>query len=183
MKLQLAALIFLMTACAHPIRITPDLNALETSQVKTLAEKVVLRIEPTLKNMEVVTPGSGGDSVSYYPYRDLETGLFKVLSDHFQTVQVHGSSYDLLAVPTIVTQSSGNNIMTWMPTDFMVRINLVLKDNEGRTVWSGSGEGRALDSELPADGRLKLGELGAIAASRALANLSDKLKTFTTTAD
>lgn len=108
----------------------------------------------------MTTPGGGGDKVSYQPYADMETGLYKVLGNTFQNVDLLSDvnsiaehSLTLIAIPEITTTSSSNAVFTWMATDLTVHISCKFTDVEGREVAtvSATGTGHAEFSDLKAD--------------------------------
>jgi hypothetical protein len=151
----------LLTGCAHPMTIKPDVTALAAPADSTrIAKNIGLYISPENRNKTVTTPGGGGDKVTYRPYADLETGLYKVLGNVFQNVEVLSSMSDvdflakhslvLIAVPEISTTSSSKGLLTWMATDLSVQLTCRITDVAGRTVAtvSSTGTGHADYSEL-----------------------------------
>lgn len=161
---------FVMTAavmvagCAHQMTVRPDIAALAVPAGATRIPKDVgLYISPENRAKEVTTPGGGGDKVSYQPYADMETGLYKVLGNTFQNVDLLSTLSDvnsiaehsltLIAIPEITTTSSSNAVFTWMATDLTVHISCKFTDVEGREVAtvSATGAGHAEFSELKAD--------------------------------
>src|SRR5262245_2668494 len=73
-----------LTGCAHPMSIKPDLAALATSPVsleQRIQKNVGLYISPADRAKLVTSKGGGGDKVTYAPYADTETGIYKVLGD------------------------------------------------------------------------------------------------------
>ena len=76
-----------LAACAHPVRISPQLDmARETSRL--IDARVGYRITDAQRTQEVTTPGGGGDKISYVPYRDLEPGFYQTLASVFSAVFV-----------------------------------------------------------------------------------------------
>jgi hypothetical protein len=151
----------LLTGCAHPMTIKPDVTALAAPADSTrIAKNIGLYISPENRNKTVTTPGGGGDKVTYRPYADLETGLYKVLGNVFQNVEVLSSMSDvdflakhslvLIAIPEISTTSSSKGLLTWMATDLSVQLTCRITDVAGRTVTtvSSTGTGHADYSEL-----------------------------------
>ena len=76
-----------ITGCAHPIIITPELQSLKRQQGDFILATAGYYISPADRSKKVVTPGGGGDRVAYYPYKELEPALQKVLFNIFQDVQ------------------------------------------------------------------------------------------------
>src|SRR5262245_53881342 len=122
-----------LAGCAHPMTIKPDLAAISKVTVpesSRIPKSVGLYISEADKAKLVTTPGGGGDKVRYTPYADLETGIYKVLSDVFQSVTVLTAPVEaaakgnitLVVQPEVVTDSTSSGILTWMATDFTVTI-------------------------------------------------------------
>lgn len=153
----------LLAGCAHQIIITPDVSQLSGREVKPIAQKVGYYISPADRELQVTTPGGGGDKVSYYPYREIEPALFKVLSNVFERAYPVASPTDVAAlkangiayvfVPVIETDSSSESVFTWPPTRFRVALACKALDRDGRTVWEKRvvGEGEATYDEFKSD--------------------------------
>lgn len=169
----------LLAACAHPLVISPDPASLTTGSTK-IEKNVGMVITPADKGAQVTTPGGGGDNVSYFPYKDLEFGLYSTLSSAFKNVvpltsendrQVIGQqNIDLIFVPSIQTASSSESMFTWPPTFFSIMIDYRVTDATGVQVTNGRvlGEGRAEFSEFKSD--------FALAARRAGTDAMNKLR-------
>lgn len=172
----------LLTACAHPIVISPDPASLAKATEK-IDRNVGLVITQADKGIQVTTPGGGGDNVSYHPYRDLEFGVYSTLSTVFSNVvplnsadekqKIAQMNLGLVFVPTIQTTSSSESVFTWPPTFFSVMIDYRMLDATGGLVSSGRvlGEGWAEFSEFKSDFALA----GKRAGTDALNKLKDKL--------
>ncbi|WP_255501284.1 hypothetical protein [Mitsuaria sp. WAJ17] len=171
-------LVVMATGCAHPISLTPNVSAaLEQVKVEKIPKKVGYYISPEDRTREVITPGGGGDKVSYLPYRDLETGLYVVLGQSFSEasrIETLGSpkaaEQQFIIKPTITTTSYSDSLVTWPPTVFTVQLTLAVEDSAGKPVTqiSAQGEGRAEFSEFKGD--------FSLAARRATENMLVKLK-------
>jgi hypothetical protein len=149
-----------LAGCAHPMIIKPEMEALTAApQVERIQKNVGLYISAANRAKEVTTPGGGGDKVRYVPYADLESGLYKVLSDVFLDVSVlqatdadsiakHSLAY--VIEPEISTMSSSSGFFTWMATDFTVQVQCKVTDATGQpvTTVSSAGAGTATSSEL-----------------------------------
>jgi hypothetical protein len=155
---------FALAACAHPMTIKPDISGLGAPAGATVIPKNVgLYISPENRAKEVTTAGGGGDKVSYHPYDDLQTGLYKVFGNAFQNVDLMSSMSDvnsiskhaltLIGAPEITTESSSNGFFTWMATDFTVNLSCKFTDVAGREVATikATGTGHAVFSELKSD--------------------------------
>lgn len=154
----------IMTGCAHPVIISPKIDQITLpadAKAKSQA-KVAYFIPADLLAKEVETPGGGGDKVTSVPYRDLEVGLYKMLSNVFdsvvkvksaddhETMAAKGVSY--LITPTINVNSKSSSAMTWPPTDFTVDLQCSIVDKNGKLVDTKtvSGSGHAPFSEFKA---------------------------------
>ena len=83
---SVAALALLaLTGCAHSISVAPDLNRIPPASSK-IAKAAGYVITESNRWREVTTPGGGGDSVKYFPYKDLEPGFRKALAEVFDKV-------------------------------------------------------------------------------------------------
>lgn len=154
------ACVFLF-GCAHPINMNPDLSVVAApSGAKVIDKKVGYHMPDALRAIEVTTPGGGGDKVRYFPYRDIEPGFYKALSEVFSSVTkvqnpndaaaVQGSGISLLITPEITTTSSSDSAFTWPPTQFSVNLVCAVTDVNGKLVQTirGSGEGGASFGEF-----------------------------------
>lgn len=152
----------LLTGCAHPISLSTDASRLMGSGQAKVDRKVGLVVTDDQRKQEVVTPGGGGDKVSYLPYRDMEPGLYMVLSESFASVarisgpndpKVAAEGLNLLVVPVVSTTSFSPSIMTWPPTVFTVELNLSFNDLQNKPVAQVrvQGEGRAEFDEFKSD--------------------------------
>lgn len=142
--------------CAHPISLQADTAAVVGSNrvAPKIERKVALALSDDDRKREVTTPGGGGDKVSYFPYRDLETGLYVAMSEVFTSVARVNSLSDpkiaqegitLVLVPEITTQSHSPSLVTWPPTVFTIDVAATLKAPDNRTLrqFKVQGEGRA----------------------------------------
>lgn len=148
--------------CAHPISMTPDLTSMTGTGQAKLDRKVGLAISDEDRRREVTTPGGGGDMVSYFPYRDLEVGMYMALSETFAGVSRVGGPADpkvaaeglgFVFVPRLLTTSSSASGLTWPPTDFNVILTCKVFDGAGKEVaeLSARGQGHAEFDEFKKD--------------------------------
>lgn len=180
-KFALLVIVLLLEGCAHPIMIGPDLSTVGNGQQTKSGKSIGYYFaEPTEK--EVTTAGGGGDSVKYKPYKDLETGLYKMYSNIFSKVTFLSSpsdpastKVDYIAAVEISTSSSSPSLVTWPPTLFTLNLTNNFSDNKGNNLGSlrTSGEGRAEFSEFKSD----FGLSGKRAAQEALIKMSELLNT------
>lgn len=148
------ALALALVACAHPVKISPQLT-LTSDRSRLVDKKVGYRITDAQRALQVTSAGGGGDKISYYLYRDLESGLFDTLSSVFSAVYVipDASSQQFIVdknisfvfTPVIDSESSSKNVLMWNPTDFTLRLRASALDASGQEVWSRDfvGTGRA----------------------------------------
>jgi hypothetical protein len=165
--------------CAHPITVSPDIAAVKTPATPEIAKRVGYYISAADKALEVTTPGGGGDKVRYFPYRDLETGLYKVLSGTFSSVtrldepptaeSMRAQRLVFAITPKIITDSSSDSFLTWPPTSFSVELQCRIIDDSAVEVTTVRvvGFGNATFSEF-------LGNF-ALAATRASTDALNKL--------
>lgn len=156
------SLVVVLGGCAHPITLTADLSKLQGSTETKSPAKVGLVLPDELLKREVTTPGGGGDKVRYFPYRDLEAGIYSVLSERFAGVSKLSSAADgkiqsdgltYLITPTITTTSFSPSIVTWPPTVFTIEFACQISDatNKPVTEFRVQGEGRAEFNEFKGD--------------------------------
>ena len=160
----MTVLVMMAAGCAHQMTMRADIAglALPAGAIR-IPRNIGLYISPENRAKEVTTAGGGGDKVSYRPYGDLETGLYKVLGNAFQNVDLLGTLNDansiakhsltLIAIPEIATTSSSTGVFTWMATDFTVQLSCKITDVAGREVAtvSSTGIGHAEYSDLRSD--------------------------------
>jgi hypothetical protein len=161
--LALAAAVFL-GGCAHPIQLTPDPAALVgTGAAPKIERTAVLLMTDAQLAQEVITPGGGGDKVSYKLYKDLQTGIYVALGEVFTRVGLASSPTDprigtdpstVVVTPTITTTSYSPSILTWPPTIFTISLELAFRDPGGTSTVATvrvQGEGRAEFDEFKSD--------------------------------
>ncbi len=156
-KITIAILLsVLLTSCAHQINISPNLNSIKNIDSSKKIDKKIGYYFVENKEKEVVTPGGGGDSVKYKPYKEIEDGIKKILSNTFNSVasfnsevDVDKDKVDLLAEIKISTTSFSSSSMTWPPTQFGVNLSCDIKDLNGDVLTNiqAKGEGYSEYSE------------------------------------
>jgi hypothetical protein len=170
----------LITGCAHPISVTAsDFGQIKGSSSAKIQKPVGYYISADDLQREVITPGGGGDKVSYKPYRDLEPAIYKALSEVFIDVSKLDSAagkdgIQLVIVPKITTNSSSSSLLTWPPTMFTVELLCKVNDKGGNvlTEVKATGSGRAEFSEFKSDFSLAAKR----AAQEAMSNLVKALE-------
>ena len=151
-KLLLASLACIaLFGCAHPITLNPDLATIQAKGSPLIDKQVGFHISDASKAQEVTPPGGGGDKVRYFPYRDLEPGIYKALTEVFRSVSkvkdpkdlesLRTSGISLLIVPEITTTSASPSPFTWPPTQFSVTLACTVTDAAGKPVRSFSVTG------------------------------------------
>lgn len=154
----------LVAGCAHPILVSPDIAGIERdANSRPIEKNVGYYIPPEYRALAVTTPGGGGDKVTYYPYRDIETAFYKMLSNVFKDVTMLKTPDDAETIskrmvryvftPTITTNSSSSSNVTWVPTRFTLNLTCSITDGSGKTIArkSVTGEGRAEYFEFKSD--------------------------------
>ena len=187
LRLAVIACSFLViTGCARSIRITPDEATLPKAELtKRVNKSVGYFISEEDRNRRITTPGGGGDKVEYAPYRELESGIYRVFNNTFENVYLLKTADDktfitekgitIIIRPTILTNSSSSSAFTWPPTLFEVKIDIKAVDKEGKVLWSetASGIGNAEFAEFKSDFALAAKR----ASAAALADLQKRLAT------
>lgn len=151
-----------VTGCAHPIVISPDISKIERDSSAQVIPKNVGYYILDDREKEVTTSGGGGDKVRYKPYKDIETGFYKMLSNVFKSVSVLKSDKDAAISKNeinyvisldVSTNSSSSSMFTWPPTTFGVNLNCDIKDATGKNITSllTVGEGHAEFDEFKSD--------------------------------
>lgn len=184
-RLFVTVSLLLLVGCAHPINIAPNMAAFDGKQAsKKVSKQVAYYISAEDRAKEVTTPGGGGDKVTYFPYRDLEPAIYKMLSNNFDDVHVLKSMDDkteltskkiaYVFVPKIETMSSSSSMLTWPPTDFTVSLECRALSPSGAVLWqtAAKGEGKATFSEFKADFSLA----GRRAGERAVLQFEQQLR-------
>lgn len=175
----------LLTGCAHPIDVAPDTTTLSTDTSGIASPKIPAKIAyfiaPDLTALEVTTPGGGGDNVRYFPYKAIEPGFQKILTNVFGSAikldtaptadELARRGITYLIVPTVVTTSGSTAFFTWPPTNFSVDLSSQIRSQDGMVVATPRvvGVGVASTSE-------RLGNHG-LAGKRAMADALNKMQT------
>lgn len=174
-----AVLLAFLAACAHPIGIGPIETPLR-NEAGLNPKKVVYVMTDADRGKEVVTPGGGGDKVSYFPYRDLEKAIRDALRAVYADVFVVKSAADKEAIqgfgasyvfsPEITTTSHSPSPFTWPPTQFNIDLVCTVSDPHGKPVTQvrAQGAGAAEFSEFVKD--------FGLAGRRAATQVSEQLK-------
>jgi hypothetical protein len=158
-RLLAASLALLVAGCAHPIDVAPNLAKLDRSSIADtrIPARVGYYIPASASSLEVTTPGGGGDNVRYFPYRDIEDGFKKMLSNVFEgvsrltsigdTSDAARDGIDFIVVPEVVTNSSSESFITWTPMSFSVDLTSSIRDKVGKliTTLRVVGTGRATE--------------------------------------
>ena len=175
----------LATGCAHPISVTTDVSQVRSSGKPRIEKSVAYVIAPDDRDREVITPGGGGDKLSYKPYRDLDAGIFKALSEVFANVsRVDAAAeaakpgrdkFQLVFVPRITTTSSSASPFTWPPTAFAIDLACKVSDASGAPVSEINvvGNGQAEFSEFKSDRSLAAKRVAQDAMQKLVKALED----------
>ncbi|MGC4365423.1 hypothetical protein [Hydrogenophaga sp. R2] len=174
-----AAMVAVLAGCAHPIGIGP-IDTPVRDEARLSPKKAAYVMSDAERSREVITPGGGGDKVSYFPYRDLEKALRDALRAVYSDVFVVPSSADTAMLqslgatvvyrPVITTQSSSPSLFTWPPTEFTIDLRCEVTDIEGRPLdqLTIQSRGTAEFAEFKSD--------FGLAGRRAATRLSEELK-------
>jgi len=174
-----SALVMALAGCAHPIAIGP-VDTPVRNEAALSPKKAAYVMSDAERSREVITPGGGGDKVSYFPYRDLEKALRDALRAVYSDVYVVASSADTATLqalgasvvyrPVITTQSSSPSLFTWPPTEFTIDLKCDVTDAAGRPLdqLTIQSRGTAEFSEFKSD--------FGLAGRRAATRLSEDLK-------
>ncbi len=162
LSIALLTCVFLF-GCARPITMNPDLALVTGGGVAKINKTAGYYISDDSKVLEVTTPGGGGDKIRYFPYRDLEPGLYKALSEVFTSVNkvkdpkdgaaLKAANINILITPSIATTSSSPSAFTWPPTKFGVDMLCTIQDGDGKVLETirVNGEGKAEFDEFKAN--------------------------------
>lgn len=180
----LVAASILLVGCAHKIQITPPLeNIRNVAMPEPVSSNAGYYISAENRSSAVITPGGGGDSVTYAPYKDTEAALNTILSRNFRRVYSLPSMNDTAFIsekeisyiftPLIQTNSSSTGIFTWPATDFTFELTCTAVDTGGSEVWAKTvtGEGHADYDEFMKD----LGLSGRRAAEAAYLEMMQEI--------
>ena len=185
-RLLLAMATALLGACAHPISMVADSAGLKPAAERRIPLTVGYYITPEDRALEVTTPGGGGDKVRYFPYRDLESGLYQTLNGIFQDARrIDGPpvperlaplGIQAVFLPRMTTQSNSDSIVTWPPTSFTIELECRIVDARGAELGVArvTGFGNATFSEFKSDFSLAAKR----AATDVLNRLADTLPTL-----
>jgi hypothetical protein len=137
------SIIVSLWGCAHPIEISPNQENLERGLHSTqpIKAKVALFIPTQALDLEVTTPGGGGDNVRYYPYKALEAGYQRMLQNVFESVTrvqsledsnaLTRNGFSFTLTPELITNSGSTGLFTWPPTNFSVDLTTKIRDANG----------------------------------------------------
>jgi hypothetical protein len=178
-----AGVVAALSGCAHEISLTGDASKIPTLSTPPLDKTVGLVITDDQLSKEVITPGGGGDKVSYHPYHDLELPMYVSLGHVFKNVTklksapdaatIQAKHLDYVITPTIKTTSSSPSLLTWPPTDFSVTLTCTVADPSGQTLVTEdvTGTGHAEFSEF----KHNLSLAGQLATADAVSKLQSAL--------
>jgi hypothetical protein len=155
----LLTLVLWLGGCAHPLTLSPNLAALSGTGTQKIDKRVGLLVTDTDRQLQVTTPGGGGDKVSYLPYRDLEPALYLALAESFASVarvsslsdpKVAAEGLQYVVTPSLQTTSFSDSVLTWPPTLFTIEVIAKVNDAAGKLVTEVRvvGEGRASFDEF-----------------------------------
>ena len=173
----------LLGACAHPISIAPKMD-LAAAEAPVRQKSVAYVITQADRDREVTSPGGGGDKISYFPYRDLETGFFNVLNSIYARVtllrqtsdkqELEKSKASLIFIPEVTTNSSSDGLFTWPPTEFSIVVKYTVQSGDAKPVYSNiiQGTGRATFDEF----KKEFGLAGRLASEDVLKKFKEQVR-------
>lgn len=139
-------MVITLFGCAHSIEISPDIAKIdrEAGSPSKIKAKVGFYIPVDVSNIEITSPGGGGDNVRYFPYKDIETAYLRMLTNVFDNaikLKSAGQQNELLKEeikyvlePILVTNSGSTGFFTWPPTNFTVDLTTNIRDAFGKIV-------------------------------------------------
>ncbi len=175
-----------LIGCAHPINVAPDQSKItrELGGPARIKARAGYFIPAEALMREVTTPGGGGDNVRYYPYKDLEAGYQRMLSNVFDDVVKLDSisdNYDTsrsgvkyILTPEVITTSGSTGFFTWPPTTFTVDLKSKVRDSSGKIVGNPHAIGTGQVSGV-FDLKGDFGLAGRIAMENALKKMQNSL--------
>ncbi len=135
---------FILSGCSHQIQLNPEMKEFTESEQK-IDKTVGYFITKEDIKKSVTTPGGGGDSVTYTPYKDTETVLYTVLMNKFSDVYkvdslednnfIEENNIQYVFIPKLITDSSSDSALTWPPTNFTISLSCQAIESEGKVVW------------------------------------------------
>ena len=163
LKLLVLMTVVAMAGCAHDISLSPRGDKMPGHNSSKVNKNVGYYISTADLNKKFESPGGGGDSVSYMPYKDLDASLLSVLVTIYKDVfklkaandkaELQKDKISYVFIPEIKTDSSSTSYLTWPPTDFTINLKLTAFDAAGKQVWQDTvtGKGHAEYDDFKSD--------------------------------
>jgi len=144
-------IVTVISGCSHNITLSPDYGETEIINQEMNLEppknfSVAYYISPENKKSIVTTPGGGGDSITYTPYKDLNGVIYNALTAHFSDVYslksldnkkfIKKKEIRYIFTPTIKTDSYSDSSFTWPPTQFSIELKTEAVDTNNEVIWS-----------------------------------------------
>lgn len=183
----LLAVVTTTFGCAHRIDISPRLEKFDRDRPaasERIGKSVGIYMPAGYFNLQVTTPGGGGDKVTYLPYRSLYVGFQKMVENIFDKAiqlsspsdqaELERNNITFVLTPDLTTHSGSSSLLTWPPTDFSIALTTKVMDGSGRIIASPSvvGIGKVAGfSEFRSD----FGLSGRLAMEDALAKMQRTL--------
>lgn len=132
--------------CAHSISISPNVAKIERKpdSPPKIKANVGFIISDDTKNIEITSPGGGGDNVRYFPYKELEAAYQIMLLNVFDKVtkikseaenkELSKEEIKFVIEPILVTSSGSTGFFTWPPTNFTVDLTSNIRDATGKLI-------------------------------------------------
>ncbi|OWT75012.1 MULTISPECIES: hypothetical protein [unclassified Achromobacter] len=147
-----------LAGCAHPYTVRPDLAKIQRDpSAERIDANVAYYMSSEDLDKQVTTSASGGDRVRYQPYKDIEAGFYKMLTNVFTKVSkartptpspAENNAYVIQT--SISTESSGSSMLWWPPSNMSMSLTCTIMDTTGRQVAQirVTGEGKATSDEF-----------------------------------
>jgi hypothetical protein len=182
----LIAAAILVSGCAHKMQIVPPLDNIRSVPLSDASSKNAgYYISAENRSKAVVTPGGGGDKVTYAPYKETEAALNTILSRTFRRVYpvpsmtdtdfINEKEISYIFTPLIQVNSSSTGIFTWFATDFTFELTCTAVDTEGNKIWTKTvvGEGHADYDEVSQDAGIAGGRAAEAAYLKMMQEISN----------
>ena len=135
----------------HDISVAPELSKITKKRPVTIDRSVAYYIPDERYGSHVTTPGGNNDMLSYYPYRESEAALKKVLENVFTEVhridslddeKIRKNRIRFIFVPQIETMSYSNSNVDWEPTKFSFILKVAFLANDRKPLYESYAHGK-----------------------------------------
>jgi hypothetical protein len=177
-------LALILSACTHPITIKPVSTQQQTGSNIYSTKIAAYVMTDADRSIQVISPSTCGEKVSYFPYKDLEKGVRDILKSLYSDVVLVNSPTNYEAIKqdgiafvyslNILASSSSDAAFYWPPTQFFIDVTATVTDSDGKVLARliATGHGVAKVSEFDTD----FGLAGRRAAQDALNELATEIQ-------